>query len=223
MCYKHAKINADSLRKSENELLDIWKSGYQNFIPDGCADYEKYVLSPVRLLFVLKEVNGGVNWDLRQFMKNGCRAQTWNVISRWIQNIYNLSTDFSWAELSCNNTQRRETFIPQVCAINVKKTPGTSVANTQLLNDSVLRDKAFLKKQVQMYKPDIIILCGTKNQYDCIMGNAIEWKMTTRGILYYIDSSNTIMISFLHPEARVKQCLLHYGLIDALKEILISN
>ena len=64
----------------ENNL--DWKDLIEDFIPDGCADPNLFCSAPVKLLFVLKEVNGGHGWDLREFMKEGCRSQTWNVIAR---------------------------------------------------------------------------------------------------------------------------------------------
>ena len=46
------------------------------------------------------------------------------------------------------------------------------------------------------------------------------WKMTTRGIWYVKEPNGRIVIAYSHPEARVKDCILYYGLIDAVREIL---
>ena len=83
MDFRHARIDSEALQREENEILNTWREAYPQeiqskglFIPDGCADPKKYIESPIRLLFVLKEVNGGSDWDLRDFMREGCRPAT---------------------------------------------------------------------------------------------------------------------------------------------------
>lgn len=223
MIFRDAIINPTLLSFDENELLNAWAKTVPGFIRDGCANPEKYANAPLKLLFVLKEVNGGKDWDLRDFMNDGCRPQTWNVVSRWIEGLFNLEKDYSWNEINANNDQRRKTFIPQVCAVNVKKTSGTDVANSKIIQKSAEDNKKYLRKQLQLYQSDIVVLCGTEKQYLTATDEKPNWEMTKRGIWYYIDSNGTIVISYSHPEARTKECFLYYGLIDAVKEIISNN
>ena len=53
------------------------------------------------------------------------------------------------------------------------------------------------------------------------MDPKLNWDITSRGIEFSIHE-NTIIISFCHPEARIKDCFLHYAIIDAIKEIFIK-
>ena len=227
MHFRNEKIDPNLLSAKENQLLDEWASSVPEFIRDGCANPNNYVNAPVKLLFVLKEVNGGHDWDLREFMNDGCRSQSWDVIAQWIEGIFNLGKDYTWNTMQCNNDKRRGDFIPQVSAMNVKKTPGGTVTDDKKLqafvNDN--NNKGFIKKQLQLYKADIIILCGTEEQYNNLFDkdDGPKWKMTSRGIKYYIDDNKSIIISFSHPGARTKKCLLYYGLIDAIKEIKENN
>ncbi len=46
--------------------------------------------------------------------------------------------------------------------------------------------------------------------------------MTSRGIWYFADN-NTVVVFFAHPEAWVKDCFLHYALVDAVKEIRLAE
>ena len=220
MEYRNARINPDLLSLHENNLLDSWADSVPGFIRDGCANPQKYANSPVKLLFVLKEVNGGKDWDLREFMNAGCRPQTWNVISRWIEGIFHLDRDYLWKDLQINNEQRRNQYIPHVCAVNVKKTSGSSVADSKTIQSEVEKSKDFLKRQLLLYQADIVVLCGTEKQYQTAINNNPNWEMTSRGIWYYIDANGSIIVSFSHPEARTKECFLYYGLIDAIKEIV---
>ena len=52
------------------------------------------------------------------------------------------------------------------------------------------------------------------------MEKDLEWQQTSRGIQYFIDKNKRVYVSYCHPEARVPDNLLYYGLIDAVKEIL---
>ena len=224
MQLRHAAIEPCKLSENEKELLAKWDKPNGKFVLDGCVDIEKYAASKVRLLFVLKEVNGGEKWDLREYLKNGGRPQTWDVVAGWVENIFNLDKNYNWSELSAQDTseQRRRKYLPEVCVMNVKKTPGKSTADTDKLDDAVKTDKDYLQEQLNLYQADIIILCGTEDQYRAITDNKKNWQMTTKGIEYYVDENGAVVISYPHPGARIKRCLLHYGLIDAIKEILAN-
>ena len=214
------KIDPIVLKNAENKLFNFWSSTVAGFIRDGCADPEKYSQAPVRLLFILKEVNGGSDWDLRDYMRIGCRAQTWDVIARWTEGIFHIDKDYMWAQMSKDNDQRRKKYVPQICAINMKKTSGSAVADSNAIFAAAERDKIWIKQQIELYHADVIILCGTEKVYQMVVDNSPKWKMTSRGIWYYVDQNGSITISFSHPEARTKQCFLYYGLIEAVKEIL---
>jgi len=68
-----------SIRELEEKLFDEWqekeKLGYNSenkklFVRDGLIHEESYFKAPVKILYLLKEVNGGdKDWDLREFVK----------------------------------------------------------------------------------------------------------------------------------------------------------
>ncbi|MFO3717798.1 hypothetical protein AB9Q04_05445 [Anaerococcus sp. ENR1011] len=81
-------------------------------------------------------------------------------------------------------------------------------------------NKEIIKKQVDIYQPNIIICCGTSGLFaKYYLESGLTWQMTNRGIEYMI-LDNTIIVSFSHPEARVADQYLYYALIDAIREIL---
>lgn len=47
----------------------------------------------------------------------------------------------------------------------------------------------------------------------CYKDREVDWKMTSRGIWYFRDGKS-VVISFSHPEARVKDAYLFYALTD---------
>ena len=78
-----------------------------------------------------------------------------------------------------------------------------------------------IKEQIDLYKADFIICCGTEYAFmdACYKDREVDWKMTSRGIWYFRDGKS-VVISFSHPEARVKDAYLFYALTDAVKEIM---
>ena len=86
------------IREAENRLFRNWSSRREGFVTDGVVSEMDYLNSSKKILFVLKEVNdpGGGGWDLRQFLLEGGRAQTWNNIARWVHGIRNLDAVPTW-------------------------------------------------------------------------------------------------------------------------------
>ena len=78
-------------------------------------------------------------------------------------------------------------------------------------------------KKLRRPKPRVWLrgCCGTEYAFmdACYKDREVDWKMTSRGIWYFRDGKS-VVISFSHPEARVKDAYLFYALTDAVKEIM---
>lgn len=214
-------MDSVSLREKETQLLNEWAAGCDGFIRDGVVNAEQYLASEIRLLFLLKEVNGGSDWDLRVFLRSGGRKQTWGNIARWTLGIRDFRHDLPWERVNEISEEQRKDILQGICGVNVKKTSGSHTANSKLVSTAASRDADFLKRQIDLYAPDMIICCGTeRNYWHDVMKITPAWEMTTRGIWYFREPNGRIVISYAHPEARVKDCLLYYGLVDAVREIM---
>lgn len=215
----------DSKMQAENDFLNKWAASASGFIRDGIVNHEKYWNSKVKILFLLKEVNGGKDWDLREFLREGGRKQTWDNVTRWIIGINNLDRDIPWEEIDSINEAQRKEALHQIAVVNVKKVSGGHTSVKEQISNAAENNSEMLRKQINMYEPDIIICGGTDGSY---FNNISEydnpnWKQTKHGIWYVIEPSGRIIISYSHPEARVKDCLLYYGLVDAVREILCAK
>lgn len=210
--------------QKEKELFDLWRSQCTGFVADGIVNCTEYEASKYKILYLMKEVNGGSNWDLREFLRKGGRARTWNNVARWTQGILNSDQEFKWAELSENNEARRQEYLNKICVVNIKKTSGKNTANHKELIKAAIANQEMLRTQISIYQADIIICCGTEGYYlNHIFQGDADWQQTSRGIWFGVSkderNNNRIILSFSHPEARVKDCFLYYGIIDAIKEI----
>lgn len=207
----------------QKALFDEWKQDRKFFVTDGVVDENEYISAPKKLLFLLKEVNGGESWDLCEFICKGGRPQTWDNIARWVEGLFNLDVEISWEELEGDKEsrkQRRINMLKKICVVNVKKSPGVETSINKEIRDAGKQDAEFLRKQLDIYEPEIIICCGTDGVYSKeIAENKLDWRRTSRGIWYTYDKDR-LVIAYVHPEARVQSSLIYYGLIDAVKEIL---
>lgn len=218
-------MEVDSKIQAENDFLNKWAASAPGFIRDGIVNHEKYWSSKVKILFLLKEVNGGKDWDLREFLREGGRKQTWDNVTRWIIGINNLDRDIPWEEIDSINEAQRKEALHQIAVVNVKKVSGGHTSVKEQITNAAETNSEMLRQQIDMYEPDIIICGGTDGSYfnNITEYNNPSWKRTKHGIWYVIEPSGRIIISYSHPEARVKDCLLYYGLVDAVREILCAK
>jgi len=217
--------------KEEFELFEEWKKLRENFCPDGVVDYQAYLSSKPRIMVVLKEANSTVSIDLREFVRNGGRNQTWSNIARWVYGLQRLDEELCWQELEqLNNNDKRVEILKSLIVFNLKKAPGGHTTEFKEFQKVANEDNRLINKQFSIYfrkehRPDIIIACGTDTSdlFNGIVELPGQWKQTTRGINYFEFSAGKFFIKYVHPEARVPDCLLTFPLIDAVKEMRKSN
>lgn len=213
------------ITEQQNELFDELRQIDPGIIDDGVPDEGAYLSSRYRIMYVLKEVNGGSGWSLCKHLKSGGRQRaydpTWDNIARWTEGILSMPEEIAWSALEGGCENRREKMLTRICAINVKKTSGSYESENGKIYSEALNNANILKKQMNLYAPDLIICCGTDRAFTdaCFQNEQPDWKMTSRGIRYF-KYKNMSVIAFSHPAARVKDCYLYYALLDAVREIL---
>ena len=217
-----------SITEAEEALFSEWREIRDGFVADGVVDEEAYLTSRPKLLFLLKEVNDptGGGWDLRDALREGGRAQTWNNVTRWIEGIRRLPQDTPWSQLSRVEKDRRIRVLRSIVAINIKKSPGGNVANVDLLRRITREDSEYLRRQFALYGPDVVISCGsatTASFLNAMGASDAAWQRTARGIRFHQIPTGGVFIDYSHPAARCAPQLLHYALVDAVREILFGR
>jgi len=211
-----------NISDSEEQLFSQWQGSREGFVRDGVVSEKDYLESNPKIALILKEVNDpdGGGWDLREFIAEGGRPQTWDNITRWVHGIRNRKSIPNWDFYSEITNEFRIDILRSICAINLKKSPGTHTTDHASLNAVANQDKAYIQRQFDIYDPDITICGGTIDLFKWVAGHdSKEWKTTSRGIWWYERDVNKCVISFSHPEARVHNPLLVYSLLDAVNEI----
>lgn len=150
------------------KLFSRWVSTYpqgcrQGFHRDGIINEEVYKKERIKLLFVMLEPNSSEGYynhfygkDLREVygeitpVKNLTRN-----VSLWVRAI--LDSNMHYEILTKSNICEQ---LKRVAIINLKKISGTGTANLELISILSWRDKEYIKKQVELISPDIIVTCG---------------------------------------------------------------
>lgn len=205
------------IKEKEKELFSKWKKakGYKYFISDGIFDENEWNKQTCKILFILKEANlENSNVDLCEYLlseKSSTYWKTWNNIARWIKALLEGGNYPKYV-----SNQDKSFWLRKAAFINLKKVGGDAVAEDETIREYALSDKAFIKEQIELYCPDIIICCGRGNGknadilHDIIFSSSevSDWQqsLTDSKYNYFTVSLNGIklvpVVSFYHPQMR---------------------
>ena len=232
-------MDLKNIKSRERELFDRWIDKRPNLIPDGLVNESLYFQTRYKIIYILKETNGvEVDFDLRHFLRNGARAATWNNIAIWQYGLQNDSGNFSWKKLKNflhddNEVQFRKDQLGQIAAINVKKETGGHTANGKEIYKVGEEDENFIKEQLNLYDPDIIVCCGSVIgalvKYRGLVEPFDNWVQSHVGVEYHLTKQlnsrgdQKLIINYCHPAARVDDYMKYYPIISTVREIMAKN
>lgn len=224
------------IRSKEEELFKRWKAKYptRTFVEDGAPFPDSYMSSKARCLIVLKDVNLDSKdpytnvFPLRDQLAK-LPHPWWQTVANWCAGISGIHDDKNliWAELVEHHKADiniKESLKPFVF-MQLKKTTGGGSVDANTLAEHAVKDREEILKQIQIYQPAVIICCGVGNLVKGILGN-FDWSMTRRGVQYAIasvDGQRTFVIDYMHPSVRAAKNVVCYGIIDAYREVVMSN
>ncbi len=109
------------IQKAENILFEEWKDKRPNLVRDGLVCKDDYLSSSIKVLYILKEANGGNTWDLRKFLRNGGHWRIWNNIVRWQFGFENDNSIQRFNEVNNVSNEVRKKYLRKIAVINLKK------------------------------------------------------------------------------------------------------
>ena len=110
-----------SIEEREERLFQKLREKDPDIVADGVICEQEFLNARYKIVYILKEVNGGKSWDLRDFVYEGGRPQTWDNIARWTEGILSWEKEFPWSEMEIDNEQRRLRELKKIAAVNLKK------------------------------------------------------------------------------------------------------
>lgn len=214
--FKSSKYNATSLQQKAN-------AGIEGPIADGVADFKKYLLSDVKIMWVLKEPYDGIekindkvklfyggNWSMASDvirikpheLLEGASKNTWLPIAYICEGVKNKNTNIEEIMnteeiILCENLQ-------SIAYINLSKIPQDSSTDDKTLPWKFDFWKDILIKQINLYKPDIIIYGNTlKYIKDDLPGGYWDYITDVEkpyNSWEYLENRNNLNLGVYHPQ-----------------------
>ncbi len=135
-------------------------------VTDGVIDRNAYFNAKPRLMWVLKEANSEESWSYIDKFKtknwlNHCNGLS--SIRRVIYTSYGIlkSEGSDWSKFPWSNEDVCQSALLEIAFINIKKSPGDSVADPSEIKNAYHEHRELLQLQINTYNPDIIIFGNT--------------------------------------------------------------
>lgn len=184
-------------------------------VMDGIVDLNEYSMSPLKILWILKEPHegektghpGSGGWDIcKDFLaKDNFRELIKTSSSTWfpityatfgILNDFKLSSDLP----SIQDDPSMVSVVKKIAFINVSKYPGYTQSNLGAIRSAYNNHKYVLLNQISTYEPDIVIGGSTMDFFwdDLGVGKS-DFKEQHPKRTYFAIKQNRIYIASLHP------------------------
>lgn len=212
----------------QNENDKLFKG--ENIIYDGIVDYEQYSMTSPKILWILKEVNSeDSDWTMRDALSNlkhesgkGLRTGWANTFTPIVYTTNGIITGKDWDAMgNFNEDQSIIDVMQKVAYINVKKVPGGSQANWNLIKEYYSENKVALHEQIKLIDPEVIIFGGTYNFFDddfFELFGELEANLENSSLHIY-QNERYLLLNAFHPNNRAINHETYFNLIlDAFKD-----
>ena len=219
------------IKMTEKELWKRWENHYTEcgidkkyIVKDGIINEKEFSSASIKILFVLKEVNGwdkgkDIGGDLRIRLKNGPVHGTWFSVARLSAGIFNGFPKFE--DIDNESIYNKE--FSKIAGINMKKIGGGGSSNMHIINEFAYRSRKLLKMQIESINPDIIISCGVFDSliwlFDLNVTPTTE-ESTKEPVKTKINGKDCWIIPFRHP---LPLAVSSKTLYKNLRYIMFSN
>ena len=189
------------------QLMNEWYLKYRDiesdtvkFTWDGPSKWEKWINTTPKLLFLAKEARGEYEPSItpdninNSFGKNIAR---WNYVIKSFFKQKGFELNYPSDNLF---SKPSETF-DEIAIVEVKKLDeNNGISDDNKIQDFAKKDKSFLRKQIDIINPDIILCCNTETSYDIIYDDVEFEQLCDKNdgcCCWKFD--NRLVIEFWHP------------------------
>jgi hypothetical protein len=204
-----ASLNKKQYENESTKLFAEWKElkhhKNKGFVTDGIVDFGKWNKSK-KILVLLKEAYGDKeDWNLsylidgdKQWRKNNPLYRT---LSMWLYVLNNTTISYIPKNLTDEQLEVADNYLLSSAVINIKKSFGKSSSSANDIYKYSVKDKYFLKKQIELISPQII-LCGYTAHplLKGIYGSDDYSQLYTS--THCIDFDGMTIIDFWHPSRK---------------------
>lgn len=217
------------------ELMAEWaehhrQNGFTCFISDGAVNDRVYESSHPKIVFFLKEAYSKNNnsWSLTQWLDEGAMTRMWGTVAEWIYGIRNTTPTLIPPRPQLTNDQKTA-LLRTIAIINAKKSNGKTASDYNDLLHSVQNDWTYLKRELELLSPDIIVCGNTSGLLRVLYGATVSNQTVNADGLIpaermnqngYALVGNQIIIDYYHPANRYPSMLNYYALCSLYQQAL---
>lgn len=205
--------------------------GWTNFISDGAVNPDIYEQSKPKIVFFLKEAysksdDGG--WSLTNWLNNGAMTRMWGAVAEWTYGIRNTTTT-EFLPKPYLSTEEKTALLKSIAIINVKKSNGTVHSDYADLLQYAELDCVYLKKELDILSPDVIICGNNSSLLRLLYGEKIQdGKVSSTGIIDdefmhkngYVFIGKQLIIDYYHPANQYPSMLNYYTVCSLYQQAL---
>ena len=188
------------------------------FIHDGIVDMARWDKSKIKLMFLLKEAystkNKKAEWDLRPYIRNEWQTARGNLYKNamyWSYAVQHLSDKHAPCFPEEDRIDEAIENMLSSAFVNVKKSSGKKTSDKEIINLYAQQDGIYLKQQIELIQPQIIV-CG--NTWDSIHH---IWSSAKEVYDFVWYDSSIVFIDFWHPANRFPKQLNYQALTNVLR------
>ena len=211
-------MNIKTMRAEMESLFQEWEAahkrkGYKRFIRDGIVSPEVWYGQPTpKICYLLKEAySKDKGYDLAKKLKNDNPWQMWKKVAVWTEAIFQAFGDgkeYDQKRIQANIRQN----INRIAVINVKKSNGQSNSDYQELKKYAKEDRAFLRRELDIINPDIIVCGYTSHCLRVILGD--DWKNNKTDMTLFGEWNGKMVIDYYHPASKYPHRVNYYALMS---------
>ncbi len=206
-------MNIQERIEINNQMIGEIKENNNTAIIDGIVDVDKYLKSPKKILWILKEVNSSNDpgdWSLTDTISN-LKTKT-GISKRWahtfnpiVYTTYGILKNKLWDDIEYTyDNPNIIDCLKSIAYINIKKISGNSVANNNKLLEHYHKYKEIVLDQINYINPDIMIFGNTFWIMKEDLGlNKYELN-TEKAHIHIYKNKSKILIDAYHPNNKVR-------------------
>ena len=211
-------MNIKTMRAEMESLFQEWEAahkqkGYERFIRDGIVSPKDWYGQPTpKICYLLKEAySKDKGYDLAKKLKNDNPWQMWKKVAVWTEAIFQAFGDgkeYDQKRIQANIRQN----INRIAVINVKKSNGQSKSNYKELKKCAIEDSSFLRRELDIINPDIIVCGYTSHCLRAILGD--DWKNNKTDMTLFGEWNGKMVIDYYHPASKYPHRVNYYALMS---------
>lgn len=200
-----------------DKLLESWKKRFpidkHHFNRDGIISPDHWNTANVKVLFVLKETNkakqnvvDAINRALVTKSSGWWKGKVLRRVGRWAYGLISYSGEVpSFKDAKTNSIEATWS----IAYINMRKTAGGARTNKKSFDTHVKEYAPYIKRQIELLAPDIVVLGGTYKPVKKHVFPELEHickRIHRQGDMIFINA--------YHPAAITKSAGLYYQVLD---------